>query len=219
MDIHIYLFILLWLLKKLQQWTHDSVRVTYLICNLPVLRSNTRHELILFDSEWTSKFEEFIFRLWMNKQIRRIYFSTLNEQANSKNCGLPPGKKIDLEIGQSSRSPYGTNRKGMSQWSCMPSINALSLILQKIWARLKFLWQTDGRTDRQMSFNVPRFRERLLGCCWVIYRINVALTTIQSYRNLGAGDTRSLKRYKISEIQVVRPRIEPRTPCFASNEL
>ena len=32
----------------------------------------------------------------------------------------------------------------------MPNINALSLILQKIWARLKFLWQTDrhtGQTD------------------------------------------------------------------------
>ena len=55
---------------------------------------------------------------------------------------------------------HGTNRKGLSQGSCMPNINALSLILQKIWARLKFLWQTDGWTDGQMSFNVPRFRER-----------------------------------------------------------
>ena len=26
--------------------------------------------------------------------------------------------------------------------------NALSLILQKIWARLKFLWQIDGQTDQ-----------------------------------------------------------------------
>ena len=31
----------------------------------------------------------------------------------------------------------------------MPNINALSLILQKIWARLQFLWQTDGGTDGQ----------------------------------------------------------------------
>ena len=38
--------------------------------------------------------------------------------------------------------------------------NALSLILQKIWVQLKFLWQTDGRTDGQMSFNVPHFREK-----------------------------------------------------------
>ena len=50
----------------------------------------------------------------------------------------------------------------------MRNINALSLILQKIWARLKFLWQidrqTNGRTvrktDRRISFNFPRFRER-----------------------------------------------------------
>ena len=55
-----------------------------------------------------------------------------------------------------SRTPHGTNRKGLSQWLCMPNINALSLILQKIWARLKFLWQTEG----QMSFNVPHFCKR-----------------------------------------------------------
>ena len=53
-----------------------------------------------------------------------------------------------------SRSLHGANWKDLSQGPCMPSINALSLILQKIWSRLKFLWQTDGR----MSFNVPRFR-------------------------------------------------------------
>ena len=41
------------------------------------------------------------------------------------------------------------NRRGFSQGSCIPNIHALSFIPQKIWARLKFLWQTDGR----MSFN------------------------------------------------------------------
>ena len=58
------------------------------------------------------------------------------------------------------RSQFGTNKKGLSQWSFIPNINAVSLKLQKIWARLKFLWQRDRRIDRQMSFNVPRFRER-----------------------------------------------------------
>ena len=39
------------------------------------------------------------------------------KQANSKNCGPPPGNKFDFEIGQRSRSwsPHGTNRKGLSQ--------------------------------------------------------------------------------------------------------
>ena len=74
-------------------------------------------------------------------------YLNMTEQANSKNCGPPPGNKFDLEVGQRSRSPHGINRKVLSQGSCMPNINALSLILQKIWARLKFLWQTDGLTD------------------------------------------------------------------------
>ena len=59
-----------------------------------------------------------------------------------------------------SRSLHSANWKGLSQGWCLPNINALSLILQKIWARLKFLRQTDWRTNRQMSFNVPHFRER-----------------------------------------------------------
>ena len=62
----------------------------------------------------------------------------------------PPGNNFDLEEGQRSRSRsrHGVDEKGLSQRSCMPNINALSLILQKIWARLKFLWQTDRGTDR-----------------------------------------------------------------------
>ena len=79
-----------------------------------------------------------------------IYDAHVCKQANSKNCGPPPGNKFDLGVGQRSRSRslHGINRKGLSQGSCMPNINALSLILQKIWARLKFLWQRDWQTDR-----------------------------------------------------------------------
>ena len=92
--------------------------------------------------------------------IHTLYFWYQCKQANSKNCGPPPGNKFDLEIGQRSRSrsAHGTNRQGLSQWSCMPSINALSLILQKIWARLKFLWRTEGQTD-EWDLMSPRFRK------------------------------------------------------------
>ena len=46
-------------------------------------------------------------------------------------------------------------QKGLSQKSCMPKINALFInTSQKIWARLKVLWQTDGQRDRWMSFNI-----------------------------------------------------------------
>ena len=85
-----------------------------------------------------------------NKQIQRI---------------VVPRAATNLILkGQSSRSRsrHGANWKGLSQGSCMPNINAVSLILQKIWARLNILWQTerqrDGRTDERMSFNVPNFR-------------------------------------------------------------
>ena len=60
-----------------------------------------------------------------------------------------PAKKFDHEVGQ--RSLHGTNRKGLSQGSCIPNINALSFILQKILARLKY---NDRQTDEWvlMSF-------------------------------------------------------------------
>ena len=67
----------------------------------------------------------------------------IHEFQDPRSGGPPPCNKFDLEVGQKSRSRHGMNRKGLSQGSCMPNINALSLILQKIWARLKFLWQTD----------------------------------------------------------------------------
>ena len=65
----------------------------------------------------------------------------LNEQANSENCGPPLGNKFDLEVGQRSpsRSRHGTTGKVLSQGTHMPSINALSVIVQKLWPRLKFL--------------------------------------------------------------------------------
>ena len=66
-------------------------------------------------------------------------------------------QKFDLEVEQSSRSPRGTNRKGLSQGSYMPNINALSLILHKIRAMLKFLWETDRLTDRQTDGRTNEF--------------------------------------------------------------
>ena len=63
------------------------------------------------------------------------------EQANSENCGPPLGNKFDLEKGQRSpsRSRHGTTRKVLSQGTHMPIIKALSVIVQKLWPRLKFL--------------------------------------------------------------------------------
>ena len=56
-----------------------------------------------------------------------------------------------------SRSQHGANWKGLSQGSCMPNINALPLILKNIWARLKFLWQTDGQRDGQTDRRTNEF--------------------------------------------------------------
>ena len=80
------------------------------------------------------------------------------KQAKSENFDPPPGNKFDLEVGQMSRwrSWYGAHWKGMSQGSCMPNINALSSILQKIWARLKF-FLTDRQMDGRMSLMSPAF--------------------------------------------------------------
>ena len=103
-----------------------------------------------------------------------------SKQANSENCGPPLGNNFDLEEGQRSRSRHGITWKGLSQGLCMPNINALSLILQKIWARLKFLWQTDGRTEGQrdgqtegrMRFNVPTLSRKrgTITSFWTVYK-------------------------------------------------
>ena len=75
----------------------------------------------------------------------------LLKQANSENCGPPLDNKFDLEVGQRSlsRSRHGTIRKVLSQRTHMPSIKALSVIVQKLWPRLVFV------TDRRMRLNVP----------------------------------------------------------------
>ena len=86
-------------------------------------------------------------------EIDRYYGNILmccksNEKASKfGELWSPPSNNIDLEEGQRSRSLLGANWKGLSQGSCMPNVNALSLILQKIWARLKFLWWTDRQTN------------------------------------------------------------------------
>ena len=49
------------------------------------------------------------------------------------------------------RSRHGANWKDFFQGSFMPNINVISLILQKIWAMLKFLWQTEGRTNKPID--------------------------------------------------------------------
>ena len=100
--------------------------------------------------------------------ISSCSFLVMLTQANSENCGPPLGNKFDLEVGQRSpsRSRHGTTGKVLSQGTHMPSIKALSVIVQKLWPRLKFLWQTDrgrdGRTEGQTDewdLMSPRFRE------------------------------------------------------------
>ena len=89
--------------------------------------------------------------------VGRNMYGLLITQANSENCGPPLGKKFNLEVGQRSlsRSRHGTIGKDLSQRTHMPSIEALHVIVRKLWPTLKFLWQTDGWTDGRMRFNVP----------------------------------------------------------------
>ena len=63
------------------------------------------------------------------------------KQANSENCGPQLGIKFDYEVGQRSRSRsrYETVGKVLSQGTHMPSIKALSVIVQKFLPRFKFL--------------------------------------------------------------------------------
>ena len=112
--------------------------------------------------------------------IRRMYYrlkppsssrGSFKEHEQIRRIVVPrPATNLTLEVGKRSRSPHGTNGKDLSQGSCMPNINALSLILQKIWPRLKFLWQTDGQTDRgtdgRMIFNVPTLSRKAWDKNW-----------------------------------------------------
>ena len=61
------------------------------------------------------------------------------------------------------RSLHGSNWKCLSQGLCMPNINALLLKFQK-WARLKFVWQTEGRMSLMSPASLkPVFRR--MHCC------------------------------------------------------
>ena len=62
-----------------------------------------------------------------------------------------PANKFNLQVGKRQRLPHGTSRKDLTQGSCMPKINALSSILQKIWSRS--FWQT----DRQPNWRTNEF--------------------------------------------------------------
>ena len=76
------------------------------------------------------------------QKLQYMYMSSFKKtQANSENCGPPLGSKFDLEVCQRlpSRSQHGTTGKVLSQGTHMPSIKALSVIVQKLWPRLKFL--------------------------------------------------------------------------------
>ena len=50
------------------------------------------------------------------------------------------------------------HQKGL-QRTHMPSIKVLPVIVQKLWRRLRFLWQTDGQTDGKSDLKSPRFRK------------------------------------------------------------
>ena len=76
----------------------------------------------------------------LNKQIRIIV--------------VPRAGKINWPWSRSrskQRSRHDANWKDFFQGSFMPNINVISLILQKIWAMLKFLWQTEGRTNKPID--------------------------------------------------------------------
>ena len=78
----------------------------------------------------------------MNKdEVLCPYYALLIKKANSENCGPPLCIKFDLEVGQRSpsMSRHGTIGKVLSQRTHMPSIEALPIIVQKLWPRLKFL--------------------------------------------------------------------------------
>ena len=74
-------------------------------------------------------------------KVSRAITAIKHKQEKFGELWSPPGNNFDLEVGQRSRSrsQHGVNGKGLLQGSCMPNINALSLILQQISASIKFL--------------------------------------------------------------------------------
>ena len=108
---------------------------------------------------------------------------------NSENCGPPLGNKFDLEVGQRSpsRSRHSTTGKVLSQGTLMPSIKALSVIVQKLWPRLKFLWQTDrqrGQTD-EWDLMSPRFRSERANWLFNVTINNISVIHVTAHRCAG----------------------------------
>ena len=86
-------------------------------------------------------------------------------QANSDNC-CPRAGKINWPWSRSrskQRSRHGANWKDFFQGSFMPNINVISLILQKIWAMLKILRQTEGRTNKPIDGRTSGFSQKCGG--------------------------------------------------------
>ena len=123
---------------------------------------------LYFQSCWSQKDISWQ-TIWKEGKLKYSIYTQCTieyEQANLENCDPPLGNKFDLEVVQRSpwRSRYGTTRKVLSQGTHMQSINlkALSVIVQKLWPRLKFLWQTDRQRDRltdEWDLMSSRFRE------------------------------------------------------------
>ena len=94
-----------------------------------------------------------------------------------------------------SRSLHGANWKGLSQGSCIPNINALSLILQKIWARLMFLWRKDRQRDGQTNEWVlmsPTFAKS----GGQIYTNSAILGQVTETWNVGLMEVKSPRNWK-----------------------
>ena len=108
---------------KVPKWDRTKIPVEYAS---PVCMPHSLQ--IPYENLYYSQMEVYIY-----KQIRRIVF--------------PPGNNFDLEVGQ--RSSHGMVKiERTCQGSCMPNINALSLILQKIedMSQVK-VFLTDRQTD------------------------------------------------------------------------
>ena len=98
-------------------------------------------------------------------------FNFIEKQANSRNCGPPPGNKFDLEIGQRSKSPHGTNRKGLVT-RIMPAKNQCSIInTSEDMSQVKVFVtdrQTEGQTNgRTNEFQCPPLLHNKISNLWM----------------------------------------------------
>ena len=103
----------------------------------------------------------YLMKLHAIKHTSKLVF--INQQANSENCGPPPGNNFDLEEGQRSRSLHGVKWKGFVTRIMHAKYQCFIINTSEDMGQVK-VFVTDGRTegwtDRRKSFNVPRFRER-----------------------------------------------------------